>query len=97
MLKPPSWPTRQIVFAMLLVSAMTACTTRNAHAIEGGSSLYVAGMKGIGAAITPPEGIDISNPLFFYSGKNSEAATYSGILIEGSSTVSSLTYFPTAL
>ena len=97
MLKRRPSPTRQIVFAVLLVSAITDCTTRYAHAIEGGSSLYVAGMKGIGAAITPPEGIYFSNPLFYYSGKNSGSATYSGVLVEGSSTVSSLTYFPTAL
>jgi len=88
---------RRFVTLLLAAGIVTLCGIGNAEAIEGGSSLYVAGTKGIGAAILPSEGVYFSNPLFFYSGKNSGAATYSGILVEGSSTVSSFTYFPTAL
>jgi len=96
-LKRSNSPHRRIASAVLVAGAITVGSILNAHAIEGGSSVYVAGTKGIGAAILPPEGMYFSNPLFYYSGKNSGPVTYSGILVEGSSTVSSFTYFPTAL
>ncbi len=76
---------------------LSAVVFAEAQATEGGASLYVAGTKGIGAGILPPEGFYSSNPLYFYGGSTSREITEGGIIVNGGLDVDAFAYFPTAL
>ncbi|WP_322009344.1 transporter [Paraburkholderia sp. J12] len=52
--------------ALLSIAPTLVCV--NAFAAEGGTGVYLLGMKNPGAAITPPEGFYYQNDLYFYSG-----------------------------
>lgn len=86
---------KKTVAAVTLMASVMLVT--EARATEGGASLYVAGTKGIGAGMLPPEGFYSSNPLYYYSGSTSRQITLGGLVVDGGLDVDAFAYFPTAL
>ncbi len=65
--------------------AVLAFPAGSAFAAEGGSSFYLLGQRGQGAAVLPPEGLFFSVPSYFYRGddSNSEDLALGGSLAFG--------------
>jgi hypothetical protein len=47
-----------------------ACGMAPLHAAEGGHGVYLLGLKGPGAGITPPPGLFFANTVYWYQGSN---------------------------
>jgi hypothetical protein len=68
-----------------------------AKATESGQSLYLAGSKGQGAGILPPEGYYFSNPFYLYNGDASGSFTFGGLVASASVEVDAKAFFPTGI
>ncbi len=56
------------LLSSIVGAAFLAFPAGSAFAAEGGSSFYLLGKRGQGAAVLPPEGLFFSVPNYFYSG-----------------------------
>jgi hypothetical protein len=57
-----------ILLSSIVGAAFLAFPAGSTFAAEGGSSFYLLGQRGQGAAVLPPEGLFFSAPNYFYSG-----------------------------
>ena len=61
------------LLSSILGAAFLAFPAGSAIAAEGGSSFYLLGQRGQGAAVLPPEGLFFSVPSYFYRGDDSDS------------------------
>jgi hypothetical protein len=70
---------------IVLFSAVATIHAQNAVAAEGGSGVYILGLRGAGAGITAPAGVYFSNQFYIY-----DARIRGNIRLEGGSLVASV-------
>lgn len=89
---------RTAPIAMILALVVGAAyQTRVASAAEGGSGVYLLGLRGAGAGVTPPPGVFFSNQFYRYSGSIEGSIPFEGGRILGRGDVSALVAVPTIL
>lgn len=70
----------KLVFLMTL---SVGCLWGNAHAVEGGKSLYLLGKRGPVAGLIPKPGSYVTNDLYYYNGDSDQEFPIAGLLNEG--------------
>ncbi len=70
------------IIAGLLACLLPACLllTSNAHAVEGGKSLYLLGKRGPLAGLIPKPGLYLTDDIYYYSAERTELLPISGSL-----------------
>jgi hypothetical protein len=80
-----------------LMAAVVACAPQVASSAEGGSGVYVLGLRGPGSAITPPPGVYFSNQLLIYSGGISGNVPLEGGSLAGDARLRAVATIPVLL